>query len=221
MDLRAVGVLLVVELLLLALRQVATIGPDVGVLLLFDGSVVRQKLLGLGRSKLAALQAGFDASTLVARPAIDLFTSGMVFGKAISGRANRIARSTSGGGNGRCLGGRVLVATQQPAVGILFLIDLPLLRFGQKSTIGFYVGLLLLLDGPIVRQKLLGFGRSELAAFQALANLSELLGVAVIDFMAARMILCELTRFGAGMIARSFGRCQRGFSRLHARLARV
>ena len=52
----------------------------------------------------------------------------------------------------------MFVGANQPAIGILFLIELPLLGLGQKAAIGFYVGMLLLFDRFVVPQELFCLG---------------------------------------------------------------
>ncbi len=113
------------------------------------------------------------------------------------------------------------VVVQQRTVGVLSLIELPLLGFGQIAAVGFHVGTLLLVDRLFVRHELLRLGRRQFAAFQSFANAGELLALAVIDLMAARVVLGELACMLAGVIAGSTGRGQRCCTGAGARLARV
>ena len=217
----AIGVLFLIDLPLLRFGQESAIGFYLGVFLLLDRLIVRQKLFRLARRQLAAFDGLLDASALIAYPAIDLVATRMLVGEATSGRADRVAGPASGSGNRRGRRGGVRIVVNQSAIGVLFLIDLPLLRFGQESAIGFDVGMLLLFDRSVVRQDLFGLGWSQLAAFQSFGNASELFAVAMIDLIAAGMVLGELVGARTGVIARPTGSRRGGVTGFCARFALV
>ena len=187
----AVGVFFLIELPLLGLGQKAAIGFYVGMFLLFDRFVVRQQLLRFGRRQLAALESFRDAIALIANPAIDLFTTGMLLGEATSGRTDGIARATTGGSSSRGRRGCVFVLADQPAIGIFFLIELPLLGLGQKAAIGFYVSMFLLFDRFVIRQQLFRFGRRQLAALESFCDAIALIANPAIDLFTTGMLFGE------------------------------
>lgn len=78
-DLFAVLIELLVELLLFGLGQVTAVGLYVRPLLSFDRGVVLAQLLGLLLRELAALEPLIDALVLVLDALIDLCSPGMIF----------------------------------------------------------------------------------------------------------------------------------------------
>jgi hypothetical protein len=81
--------------------------------------------------------------------------------------------------------------------------------------------MLLLFDRSVVRQDLFGLGRRQLAAFQSFGNASELFAVAMIDFIAAGMVLGELAAARTGVIAWPTGSRRGGVTGFCARFALV
>ena len=121
---------------------------------------------------------------LIANPAIDLFATGVILGEATSGCAMGLPgrlpeAATAVAGVAACF-----VGANQPAIGIFFLIELSLLGLGQKAAIGFYVGMLLLLDRFVVRQELFCFGGCQLAALESFLDATALIANPAIDLFA-------------------------------------
>jgi hypothetical protein len=95
----------------------------------------------------------------------------------------------------------VFVGTKQCAVGILFLIELLLLRFGQVPTVGLHIGVFLLLDRPVVGLQLLGLRRGQPAAPDSLIDEGPLIRHPLVDFVTAMMLSAEAIPLGADRVS--------------------
>src|SRR6516164_9100085 len=92
----------------------------------------------------------------------------------------------------RCLLLRMLLVVDHRAVGVLFLVQLLLLRTCQVPAVGFNVGVFLLFNSAIVSAKLLRLLLGEFAALNALVDALALVLNPRIDLVASRMFVRKL-----------------------------